>query len=121
MKNTIVLEISHKFIKLAMGYVKDDQVFVNFVKKVPINGLIENGIIKERADLIKELSRINPIIDDDYNIDQLINNINLVLPPYGLEAYRTNQLTSVISPEKVVGDLDVNNLYSMIRNKKLLE
>ena len=50
MKNTIVLEISHKFIKLAMGYVKDDQVFVNFVKKVPINDLIENGMIKEKAE-----------------------------------------------------------------------
>lgn len=119
MKNTIVLEISHKFIKLAMGYVKDDQVFVNFVKKVPINDLIENGMIKEKAELVKELSRINPVIDDDYNINQLINNINLVLPPYGLEVYHTKQLTSVISPEKVIGELDINNLYSIIRNKRL--
>ena len=119
MKNTIVLEISHKFIKLAMGYVKDDEVFVNFVKKVPINHLIENGMIKEKQLLIKELTKINPVVDQDYQINQLINNINLVLPPYGLEVYQTKQMTSVISPEKEIGELDITNLYRIIRNKRL--
>ncbi len=119
MKNSIVLEISHKFIKLAMGYVKDEEVYVNFIKKVPINHLLENGMIKEKQELIKELSKINPVVDDDYQINQLINNINFVLPPYGLEVYQTKQMTSVISPEKEIGELDIKNLYSIIRNKRL--
>ena len=45
--NTIALEISHKYIKVAFGYVQDGQVFINFVKKAPINHFLENGIIKD--------------------------------------------------------------------------
>ena len=62
-KNTIALEISHRFIKVAFGYTKDEQVYIDFVKKFPINHFLENGAIKEKNLLIKELSKINPIVD----------------------------------------------------------
>ncbi|MBO5577988.1 MAG: pilus assembly protein PilM [Bacilli bacterium] len=117
--NTIALEISHKYIKVAFGYVQDGQVFINFVKKAPINHFLENGIIKEKNALVKDLMRMNPIVDQEYQFDELINNVTLVLPPYGLEVYQTKQITSVISPEKVIGELDIKNIYSIIRNKRL--
>lgn len=117
--NTIALEISHKYIKVAFGYVQDGQVFINFVKKAPINHFLENGIIKEKNALVKDLMRMNPIVDQEYQFDELINNVTFVLPPYGLEVYQTKQITSVISPEKVIGELDIRNIYSIIRNKRL--
>ncbi len=117
--NTIALEISHKYIKVAFGYVQDGQVFINFVKKAPINHFLENGIIKEKNALVKDLMRMNPIVDQEYQFDELINNVTFVLPPYGLEVYQTKQITSVISPEKVIGELDIKNIYSIIRNKRL--
>ena len=120
MKNDVIaLEISHKYIKVAFGTTENGQVLVNFVKKVPIDHLLENGVIKEKAQLVKELQKVNPIIDDDYRFNELINNVSLVLPPYGLEVYQTKQITSVISPEKVIGELDIKNIYSIIRNKRL--
>ena len=118
-ENAIALEISHKYLKILFGYVLDGQVVVNYVKKVPLNHAIENGAIKDRASIIKELSKINPISDSTYHVNQLIDNAILVLPPYGLEVYQTKQITSVISPEKIVGELDVKNIYSIIRNKRL--
>ena len=118
-ENAIALEISHKYIKILFGYVLGKQVIVNYVKKIPLNHPLENGVIKDRASIIKELSKNNPIIDNTYHINQLINNAILVLPPYGLEVYQTKQITSVISPEKIVGELDVKNIYSIIRNKRL--
>lgn len=118
-KNTIALEISHKYIKVASGFVQDDKVFLQFAKKIPINHLIENGVIKEKNALINELSRINPIVDQEFLVNQLINNVSLILPPYGLEVYQTHQMTSVISSEKVINELDIKNIYSIIRNKKL--
>ena len=118
-KSTIAVEISHRFIKIVFGYFQNDQVFVEFVKKVPINHFVENGMIKEKNALIKELSRINPLVDQEYQINLLINNVSFILPPYGLEVYETKQITSVISPEKVVSELDIKNIYSIIRNKKL--
>ena len=118
-ENAIALEISHKYIKILFGYVLNKQVVVNYVKKIPLNHPLENGAIKDRAAIIKELSKNNPILDNTYHINQLINNAILVLPPYGLEVYQTKQITSVISPEKIVGELDVKNIYSIIRNKRL--
>ena len=97
--NVIALEISHKYIKVAFGTTENGQVLVNYVKKVPINHFLENGVIKEKALLVKELQKVNPVIDDDYRFNELINNVSLVLPPYGLEVYQTKQITSVISPE----------------------
>ena len=118
-ENAIALEISHKYIKIVIGYVLGKQVVVNYVKKIPLNHSIENGVIVDPNSIIKELSRNNPILDEQYHINQLISNAILVLPPYGLEVYQTKQITSVISAEKVVGELDVKNIYSIIRNKKL--
>lgn len=117
--NVIALEISHKYIKVVFGTNENGQVLVNFVKKVPLDHFLENGVIKEKALLVKELQKVNPVIDDDYHFNELINNVILVLPPYGLEVYQTKQITSVISPEKVIGELDIRNIYSIIRNKRL--
>lgn len=118
-RKTIALEISHKFIKVAAGFVQDDKVYLDFTKKIPINHLLENGAIKEKDTLIKELSRMNPIVDQEYLINLLVNNVSLILPPYGLEVYQTHQMTSVISSEKIINELDIKNIYSIIRNKKL--
>ena len=118
-RKTIALEISHKYIKVAAGFVQDDKVYLDFTKKIPINHLIENGAIKEKDALIKELSRMNPIVDQEYLINLLVNNVSLILPPYGLEVYQTHQMTSVISSEKIINELDIKNIYSIIRNKKL--
>lgn len=118
-ENVIALEISHKYIKIVFGYVLGKQVIVNYVKKIPLKHPLENGVIKDKAAIIKELTKNNPIIDETYHINHLINNAILVLPPYGLEVYQTKQITSVISPEKIVGELDVKNIFSIIRNKRL--
>lgn len=116
---SIVLEISHKYIKIVIGSTINDQLCVNYVKKVPIHHLLENGIIRDKVTLINELSKLNPILDNEYHINQMLDNVVLVLPPYGVEIYKTQQLTSVISPDKTIGKLDIKNIYSIIRNKKL--
>ena len=120
MKDPITaLEISHKYLKIVFGYIKDNQVIVNYVKKVPLSHPLENGVIKDHLAIVKELSKNNPVIDDNYHFNRLIDSAILLLPPYGLEIYETQQFTSVISPEKVVGEIDIKNIYSIIRNKKL--
>ena len=118
-ENVFAIEISHKYIKVVNGFVNKNCVFVNYAKKIPISHLLENGMIIDRELLIKELNKIRSINDQQLHFSATINDAILVLPPYGLEAYRTNQFTSVISPEKIIEETDVKNLYSIIRNKKL--
>lgn len=113
------LEISHKYLKMLFGYVQDNQVIVDYVKKIPLNHPLENGVVKDRLSIVKELSKSNPVVDQQFHFQHLIDKAVLVLPPYGLEIYETQQFTSVISPEKIVGELDIKNIYSIIRNKRL--
>lgn len=113
------LEISHKYLKMVFGFVQDGQVIINYVKKIPLPHPLENGAIKDHLSVVKELSKNNPVVDHEYHFNQLIDSAVLVLPPYGLEIYETQQFTSVISPEKIVGELDIKNIYSIIRNKRL--
>ena len=120
MKDTVVaLEISHKYLKIVVGAVKDNAVVVEYAHKSPLFHPLENGVIKDHLAIVKELSKINPINDEKLHFSQLIDNAIVVLPPFGLEIYETNQYTSVISSEKIVGDIDIKNIYSIIRNKKL--
>ncbi len=118
-ENVVALELSHKYVKVLFGYVHEGQVIVTYAKKVPLEHPLENGVVKDHASIVKELSRLNPVVDNEYHFHQLIDNAILVLPPYGLEIYETQQFTSVISPEKVVGEIDIKNIYSIIRNKRL--
>ena len=120
MKESVcALEISHKYVKVVFGYVQDNQVVVTLAKKYPLNHALESGAIKDRATIINLLSKNNPVIDSSINFEQMIDKAILVLPPYGLEIYETTQYTSVISPEKIVGELDIKNIYNIIRNKRL--
>ena len=120
MKEPVVaLEISHKYLKMLFGFVQDNQVIVSYVRKIPLNHPLENGVVKDHISIVKELSKNNPTVDPEFHFSHLIDNAVLVLPPYGLEIYETQQFTSVISPEKIVGELDIKNIYSIIRNKRL--
>ena len=118
-ENVFAIEISHKFIKVVNGFASKNRVFVNYVKKIPIPHYLENGMIIDKEMLVKELNKIRSVNDQQLHFSETINDAILVLPPYGLEAYRTSQFTSVISPEKIIEETDVKNLYSIIRNKKL--
>lgn len=120
MKNaTTVIEISHSFIKVVIGSVKDGKVLIHFVNKYPIRQLLENGSIINKEGLLNAISKVNPIDNDYFNIHELIDNAVLILPSYGLEIYSTTQITSVISRERIVENQDIFNIYSIISNKKL--
>lgn len=120
MKNAItVIEISHRYLKIVIGQLLNGKVNVNYSKKIPIRQLVENGSIKNKEALLELIAKNNPIIDEVYHINELLDNVVLVLPPYGLEIYETSQLTTVASPEKIVSSQDIRTLFSIISNKKL--
>ena len=120
MKSRItVIELSNRFVKVVIGSVEQNQVVVHYVKKIPTRHVLENGAIVDRENLLATLAKINPINDEQYNIHELIDDAVIILPPYGLEIYGTTQITSVISKERIIGNQDIINIYSIISNKKL--
>ena len=118
-KRITVIEISHKLIKLVIGSVHEGSVILHYSHKLPIEGLVESGIFIDIPSLLEKLLSINPIHDEQFQIDELIDEAVIVVPPFGVEVYETDQLTAVSSKEKIVGSHDIVNLYNIIANKKL--
>ena len=48
-----------------------------------------------------------------------ISEALLCLPPFGLEIFETKQVTTVISDQYKIGNLDIKNIYSLIKNGAL--
>lgn len=116
---TVVLEISNKFVKIVIGNVIDDEVVISYCQKTPISHVVENGRIVNKQSLVDTLCKLNPVLSEEYHINQLLDNVVVVLPPYGFEEYNANQLTSVLSEEQIVGYSEIRNLINLIRNKRL--
>ena len=108
-----------KFIKIVIGSVVDNEVVVLYRQKTPISHVIENGRIIDKETLVDALCKLNPVLSEEYHINQLLDNVVLVLPPFGFEAYNVTQLTSVLSEDQVVGYSEIRNLINLIRNKRL--
>jgi cell division protein FtsA len=48
-----------------------------------------------------------------------ISEALLALPPFGLEIFQTKQVTTIISDEGKIGNIDIRNIYSLIKNGAL--
>ena len=118
-KRITVIEISHNFIKLVIGSVHEGHVVLHYSRKLPIYGLVESGVFVDLHALLEKLMSINPIHDEQFDINELIDEAVVVVPPFGVEVYETDQLTAVSSKEKIVSNHDIVNLYNIIANKKL--
>ena len=118
-KQMTVIEISHGFIKVVIGGSIENKPYVNYVKKIPLNHLIEKGVVVNRNALVEVLAKLNPINDEKYHINQLLDDVVLILPPYGLEVYHTSQSCTVTAKERIFTEHDITNVCNMISNKRL--
>ena len=118
-KSNTVIEISHGFIKVVIGGSIENKAYVNYVKKIPLNHEIEKGAVVDRAGLVEVLTKLNPLTDEKYHINQLLDDVTLILPPYGLEVYHTSQSCTVTAKERIFTEHDITNVCNMISNKKL--
>lgn len=118
-KPVAAIEISTKQIKLVVGYVLEDQVFVLYTLCKPINGLVSNGKIVDPESLAKEIANIVDIYDGQAKLKIKIEEVLLVLPPCGLAIFQSQNMTNVVSDEIKVSSIDISNLYAIIKNGKL--
>ncbi len=118
-KLVAVLEITSKSLRIVVGYVYDEQVYVIYALNVNIPRCIANGKIVDEVTLINEIKKISHIEDVNAKLKVNISDVVLVLPPYGLEIFQTKQATNVINEEGKVGNIDIRNLHSLINKEKI--
>lgn len=114
-KPVAVIELGSKSVKLVIGYVLDNQVYVLYTLTKNIGAVIDQGTITDPATLLSALKDISVIQDSDAKLRIKISDAIVVLPPYGLEVLQTTQTTSVISEGGKIGSTELKNVYAITR------
>ena len=118
-KPSAALEITSKSIRIVIGYVLDDQVYVLYAMDKPIGSYVQNGLITNFPALIDEVKKVGQISDPNAKLKIKISDVLLALPPSGLEIFQTKQVTTVVSEECKVTQLDIRNIYALISKERI--
>lgn len=120
MKKTVAaVEFSSKKLKLVVGYELDGKVYVLYALTKPYGHIVEAGSITDQQKLAQSLIEVKQISDPSAKLKISISEALMALPPYGLEIFQTKQVTTVISDEAKIGNLDIRNIYALIKNGAL--
>lgn len=120
MKKTVAaIEFGSKKLKLVVGYELDGKVYVLYALTKPYGHIVESGSITDQQQLAQSIIDVKQIADPSAKLKISISEALLSLPPYGLEIFQTKQVTTVISDEGKIGNLDIRNIYALIKNGAL--
>lgn len=120
MKKTVAaIEFGSKKLKLVVGYELEGQVYVLYALTKPYGHIVEAGSITDQVALAQSIIDVKTIADPSAKLKINISEALLSLPPYGLEVFQTKQVTTVISDEAKIGNLDIRNIYALIKNGAL--
>ncbi len=113
------LEITDNSLKLLEGFENEGQVYVIYTTERPLVDIIDNGHIVDRNRLVEEIKAITTINDPDAKLNVRVSEVILILPPYGLEVFENEKLTTIVSSEGRIDNIDIRNLYALILNQQL--
>ena len=118
-KTVAAIEFGSKKLKLVVGYELDGQVYVLYALTKPYGHIVDAGTIIDQQKLIQSINDVKFFSDPAAKLKVSISEALLSLPPFGLEVFETTQVTTVISDEAKIGNLDIRNLYALIKNGAL--
>lgn len=118
-KTVAAIEFGSKKLKLVVGYELDGKVYVIYALTKPYGHIVETGSITDPQKLVQCVKDVKNISDPSAKLKINISEALLALPPFGLEIFQTRQVTTVISDEGKIGNLDIRNIYSLIKNGAL--
>ena len=118
-KSIAVLEISSSCVKIVIGYELNGKPQILYTLVKPTHQIIDNGVFVDVPLLQTTLQGLNKISDVSAKLSIKISEVILILPPYGLEVYNTKQITTVVGEESKVSNVDIRNVYNLIRKGQL--
>lgn len=115
-KPIAAVEFGSKKLKLVVGYELQGQVYVLYALTRPYGHMIESGSFLDMTRIASAVKEIREFTDASMKLKLSISEACLALPPYGLEVYQNKQVTAVIGEESKVDNLDIRNVYALIRS-----
>lgn len=118
-KDIAVLEIRNNEAILVIGNFFNNKLNITKVLSRPLSISIKDGAIIDPDSLTKDIKSMLVIEDKKNKIKFNINEITLVLEPYGLLVYNSSKSTIIVSQSSTVERIDISNVLSMIKKEKL--
>lgn len=113
------LEITSKQLLLNIGYLIDDKIHVLYSYSEDISACMDQVSIKDKEGLIKKLNKLTSIKDDNKKIKFNIKEVVLVLPSIGLEIFKSEKCSKVISPSGIIEKNDIEGIIAQISSEPL--
>ena len=115
-KPIAAIELGSKKLKLVVGYEIDGQVYVLYTLTKPYGYCIEGGNFVDANKVSETIASIREFTDPSAKLRLNITDVLLCLPPYSLGIYQTRQVTTVVTEDSKISNLDIKNIYALIRN-----
>ena len=115
-KPIAAIELGSKKLKLVVGYEIDGQIYVLYTLTKPYGNCIEGGNFVDANKVAITIGSIREFTDPSAKLRLNISDVLLCLPPYSLGIYQTRQVTTVVTEDSKISNLDIKNIYALIRN-----
>ena len=115
-KPIAAIELGSKKLKLVVGYEIDGKVYVLYTLVKPYGHAIEAGNFVDPNRVSQTIASVREFIDPSAKLKLNISDVLLCIPPYGLGIYQTRQVTTVVTEDSKISNLDIKNIYALIRN-----
>ena len=115
-KPIAAIELGSKKLKLVVGYEIDGKVYVLYTLVKPYGHAIEAGSFIDPNRVSQTISSVREFTDPAAKLKLNITDVLLCIPPYGLGVYQTRQVTTVVTEDSKISNLDIKNIYALIRN-----
>lgn len=117
-KLVAILEISSSCVKIVVGYELNGKPQVIYTLVKPTSQIVDNGKFLDVRLLQDTLRELNHINDPSSRLNLNIKEVVLILPPYGLDVFDIDQVTTIVGEDSRVSNLDIRNIYNLIRKSK---
>lgn len=118
-KPVAVLEISSSCIKLLIGYELNGRPQILYSITKPFGLIVDSGNFLDPITIKETIASFANIKDSSAKLNISISEVVLILPPYGLEVFQTQQVTTVVGEDSKIGSIDIRNIYALIRKGKI--
>ena len=115
-KPIAAIELGSKKLKLVVGYEIDGKVYALYTLVKPYGHAIEAGDFVDANLVSQTIASVREFTDPAAKLKLNITDVLLCLPPYGLGIYQTRQVTTVVTEDSKISNLDIKNIYALIRN-----
>ena len=115
-KPIAAIELGSKKLKLVVGYEIDGKIYVLYTLVKPYGHAIEAGTFVDPNRVSQTIASVREFTDPSAKLKLNISDVLLCIPPYGLGIYQTRQVTTVVTEDSKISNLDIKNIYALIRN-----